>query len=153
MADTMGDIGSMGGPQSCDSERTEGVMVKPKILVVDDDAALTRVLRAGIEQTGRFEVCIENNPLKAVTTAMTFRPDLVVLDVIMPGLDGGDVASLFRAFPALRGLPVIFLTAVVSKERVADPHGTFIGGVRYVAKPIDTKDLIECIDRELPPAA
>jgi CheY-like chemotaxis protein len=91
--------------------------------------------------------------MKAISTAIAFRPDLIVLDVIMPGLDGGDVASLFKAFPALRGVPVIFLTAVVSKERVADPHGRFIGGVLFLAKPIDTKDLIECIDREIVPRA
>jgi two-component system OmpR family response regulator len=124
-------------------------MTKSKILLVDDDPAFTRILRDALEEIGRFEVRVENSPLNAIITAIAFRPDLVVLDVIMPHLDGGDIAALLKVLPVFHDLPIIFLTAVVSKEHVSAPHGRILGGHRFLPKPIDTRDLIECIDREL----
>jgi len=120
--------------------------------LVDDEPAFTRVMRNYLEDTGRFEVRMENDPRKAVAAARDFRPDLILLDVIMPDMDGGDVAFQLKADHALRNVPLIFLTAIVSKEFVSG-HGEMIGGHPFLAKPVDAAELIEAVDRVLKFAA
>jgi CheY-like chemotaxis protein len=123
-------------------------MIKPRILIVDDEPALTRMLQAYLEDTGRYDVRTENDATNALSVAMKFRPDVILLDILMPGLDGSDVAAHLRAQPAFRNLRIIFVTAVVSKEHVT-PHGKVIVGYPFLAKPVDAKDLVDCIEREL----
>ena len=69
---------------------------KSRILVVDDEKVTTRLLRMTLEQTGKYEVRAENDSRVVVQAALEFHPDLVVLDVIMPDMDGGDVAAALR---------------------------------------------------------
>ena len=66
---------------------------KKRILIVDDEERFTRILRLNLGCTGRYTVRTENSALNACTTACEFRPDLILLDVMMPGLDGGEVAA------------------------------------------------------------
>jgi CheY-like chemotaxis protein len=127
-------------------------MNKRRILLVDDEPAFTRVMRDYLEQTGRYEVRMENNPESVVAVARAFHPDLVLMDVIMPDADGGEIASRLKADPTLSGLRIVFLTAVVSKEDVTK-HGEVIGGRSFLAKPVDAKELVACIERELGEAA
>ena len=67
---------------------------KPKILIVDDEKGFTKVTRLSMNE---FEVCEENNPTRALETARSFQPDLILLDVVMPEMDGGDIAALIKA--------------------------------------------------------
>ena len=64
-------------------------MSKKRILLVDDDIAATRLLKIGLEKTGQYEVKEENSATRVLSTARSFKPDLAVLDVCMPNLDGG----------------------------------------------------------------
>src|SRR5437870_11965568 len=98
-----------------------------RILVVDDEKITTRLLRMNLEQTGKYEVRAENDSKRVVAAALEFRPDLIVLDVIMPEMDGGDVAAAIREHPTLSKVPIIFLTATVRKSEV-DAHGGVLGG-------------------------
>jgi two-component system OmpR family response regulator len=123
-----------------------------KILLVDDEPAFTRVMRNYLEDTARFEVRMENDPRKALAAAREFRPDLILLDVIMPDMDGGDVAFQLKADHALRDVPLIFLTAIVSKDFVSR-HGDMIGGHPFLAKPVDATELIRAVDLALKAAA
>ena len=68
-----------------------------RILVIDNEAAATRMVRLALERYSVFEVCEVNDPRGALTAARLFRPDLVLLDIEMPGMDGSDVARQFRA--------------------------------------------------------
>src|SRR5437867_3684796 len=79
-----------------------------KILIVDDEVSFTRLLKLNLEQNGAFEVRVENRAMAAVASAREFKPDLVLLDVIMPQLDGGQVASRFKADPLLTTFPSSF---------------------------------------------
>lgn len=122
--------------------------MKKRILLVDDEAAITRMMRRNLEATGKFDVMDINDPALALTAARKFRPDLVFLDVMMPNMDGGDVAAAFANDSTLAKVPVIFLTAIVSKNEVK-PSGSIIGRHTYIAKPVKLEDLLACIDKHL----
>ena len=119
-----------------------------KILVVDDEKTFTGLLKLNLEATGRFEVCIENDPRKVVMTALNFKPNLILLDVIMPELEGPDVMVQLRENFVLHDVPIIFLTATITREEVISQGGR-IGGNQFVAKPSTFKDLLTSIENNL----
>lgn len=120
-------------------------MTQPKILIVDDEAGFTQLLKMNLERTGNFEVQVENDSRKALTVAVEFEPDVVLLDVSMPGLDGGEVAALFAEHPDLRNVPIIMLTALVPPNE-EDPEAVIkAGDVSVLAKPISMGLLMKCI--------
>ena len=121
---------------------------KKKILVVDDEPSMTRMLKRNLESTGKYEVRTENSGDVAVAAARDFRPDFILLDVMMPGVDGGDVAARLKEDKALQSIPVVFLTAIIKKDETA-PTGSNIGGCEYLAKPIKLEDLVACIEKHL----
>src|SRR6266540_606550 len=106
-----------------------------RILVVDDEPSVTRNLKLNLEFDGAYDVFTENHATNTLTAARIFRPDLILLDVIMPDMDGGDVAARLQADPLLRNTPVIFLTAIVSNEET-DGHEMLSGTATFLAKPV-----------------
>ena len=123
-------------------------MEPKKILVVDDESTITRLLKLNLEETGAYLVREENFGAKAYAAARDFKPDLILLDVMMPDMDGGDVAAQLQADPLLNGVPIIFLTAAVKKEELS-ARGGFIGGFPYIAKPLDVKGVLAQIEERL----
>lgn len=123
-------------------------MNKIRILLVDDEPGFTRMLKLNLDRRGGYEVMIENKGAYAVTTARDFEPDLILLDVIMPDVDGGEVAAKIRADAKLKDTPIVFLTAGVSKE-TTKARGEMIGGQRYLAKPVSVEEVIRCIEKQL----
>ena len=121
---------------------------RSRVLVVDDEKVTTRLLRMTLEQTGKFEVRAENDSKLVVDAAIEFRPDIIVLDVIMPDMDGGDVAAALKDHPALAKVPIVFLTATVRKSEV-DEHGGVMGGYPVLAKPASTEAIVKFIDKHL----
>lgn len=123
-------------------------MKAKRILVVDDEPSVTRNLKLNLETSGGYDVFAENHPDNALTAARIFRPDLVLLDIMMPGMDGGDVAERLRADPLFRDTPIIFLTAIVSNE---ETHGREMvsGGETYLAKPVDIGDLKKTLEQHI----
>ena len=119
-----------------------------RLLLIDDEEPFTRLVKLNLEQTGRYVVRIENDGSKALATAREFVPDLILLDVIMPDADGGEVAALIKADAALKAVPIIFLTAAVSQKELDGPSG-MIGGRMFIAKPVNKRSLIELIDQQL----
>lgn len=127
---------------------------KKRILVVDDEVSATRLLKLNLEQTNQFVVRTENDPSHALAAAIEFQPDLILLDVLMPGIDGGELASLFQAHPSLKSVPIVFLTAAATKTEVRRRGGR-IGGLPFLAKPVDLNEVLACLRRHLaqPPGA
>ena len=121
-------------------------MNKTRILVVDDEPNLSDLVRLFLEKTKRFEVHTENRPGNVLAVAREFRPDMVLLDVDMPGQDGGEVARDIEADPLLRGMPILFFTSLISRVEAGD-RITMRGGMPFLAKPLNPKVLIETIDR------
>lgn len=123
---------------------------KKKILIVDDEVDLTMLVKLNLEKTGRYEVRAENRARQALAAGREFKPDLLLLDVMMPDLDGGDVLAQFKDDSTLRNVPVVFLTATVLKEDLAKQGGT-IGGHPFIPKPFRAEVLLERIEKMLPP--
>ena len=123
-------------------------MEKKRILIVDDEASFTWMVKLNLEKTGQFEVREENKATYAVAAAREFKPDLIILDVIMPNLDGGDIFGQLQNDRHLKGTPVIFLTATVS-PREAGVKGFNSGGALFLAKPVTLENLMACIQEHI----
>jgi two-component system, OmpR family, response regulator len=123
-------------------------MEQKKILIVDDESAITRLLKLNLENTGAYVVREENEGAKAHDAAREFKPDLILLDVMMPDMDGGDVAAEIQNDPLLKGIPIVFLTAAVRKDEL-NALGGVIGGFPYIAKPLDVQGVLAVIERQL----
>lgn len=121
-------------------------MAKKRILVVDDEKSLTSLLKLNLEDTGQYEVRVENWAEDALPAAHEFKPDLILLDIIMPRLPGGNVAALIDADPKLRGTPIVFLTAAVRKQQVEENEG-IICDHPCLAKPAPLEEVIAMIER------
>ena len=121
---------------------------RKRVLLVDDEANFTRVLKAYLEATGRFEVRAEQSAAAGLAAANAWAPDVMILDVVMPDQDGGALAAQLQATPRLAHVPVLFLTAVVSRDEVQSHRGT-IGGQRFLPKPVSAKDVLEQINQAL----
>ena len=119
-------------------------MTAKRILIIDDDASITRTIKLNLEATGFFDVHQENHAAVAVQTARELLPDLILLDVMMPGVHGREVAARLKQEPLLSRTPVVFLTATLSNEIT---HGSeaFIDGYDYLAKPVDLNTLVQVI--------
>lgn len=124
-------------------------MEKKRILIIDDEAILTRLLALNLEHAGPYEVRTENQATQGLATALAFRPDLILLDVVMPGMSGGEVAAQISAHPRLCDTPIAFMTAIVSKQE-AEQQGGLIGGHPFIAKPVSVEELVMFIEQHLP---
>lgn len=118
-----------------------------RILVVDNNHDTTRLIKILLENRGDYFVLPENDPAKAHQTARDFRPDLILLDIVMPDTDGGEVAARIQNDPELRRAPIIYLTALVTKAEAK--NGLEIDGHSFLAKPINISELIGAIEHRL----
>ena len=123
-------------------------MNKARILVVDDEPNLSDLVRMFLEKTKRFEVRTENRSAHALAAAREFRPDMVLLDVDMPGQDGGEVAREIETDPVLRGIPILFFTSLVSAKEAGE-QVSIRGGMPFLAKPLNPTILVATVDRML----
>lgn len=124
-------------------------MVKKRILLVDDEAGFTRLVKFNLERTRKYEVKEVNQSTQAVQAAQIFDPDLILLDVVMPGMDGGDVVAELRKRPQLASIPVIMLTALVAKGELSRNAVAESGDLVMIGKPVDIVTLVHCIDEAL----
>ena len=119
-----------------------------RILVVDDEPNFANMVKFNLEATGSYEVRVESSGSRALMTALRYQPDLVLLDVIMPDKEGPEVMFQFRLSNETRHIPIVFLTATVTKQEV-DAQDGMIGGHAFLAKPGSVSELVNCIERHL----
>ncbi len=122
-------------------------MDKKRILIVDDEPGFTNLLKLNLEETGKYFVETENNGKRALQKARDFKPDLVFLDVVMPEIDGGDVAAQLRDEPGLADIPIVFLTAIVAESETGSRSS--FGGFPFLAKPVTMQTLTDCIEQQV----
>ncbi len=132
-------------PTSDDPSSTMST-IKKKILVTDDDPEIQKVVTRALRRFG-FEVVCASHGLEAIQLAHTEGPDLILMDLNMPGLHGEDVYQELRSQFKTRTTPIIFITAQTGKEDVA--HGFAIGVDDYICKPFHIEDLITKINSSL----
>lgn len=125
-------------------------IAQQRVLLVDDQTEITGLLSVLLRKNG-YTVLAQNDPKKALETAQDFNPDIVLLDVEMPELDGGDVAAQLAEDPFLQDTPVVFLTSLVTHKE-AEKQSQF-GGYPFLAKPTRLTDLLECLKTTLSTAS
>jgi two-component system, OmpR family, response regulator len=112
-----------------------------KILHVDDNPDILTVSKLALERVGGYEVRVANSGKEAVVLAAQFLPDLILLDVLMPEMDGCATLVALRGAPETLRIPVIFLSASVMPEKVMEYKR--LGALDVIAKPFDPLKLPE----------
>jgi len=121
-------------------------MVKKKIMLIDDEEPFCNMVKLNLERSGEYEVRVETKGERAYNAIKEFNPDIIFLDIIMPDVDGAEIALSLRKDEELKHIPVVFLTAMVKKSEEISQRIT-IGNYLYpcLAKPITIERLIESI--------
>jgi CheY-like chemotaxis protein len=118
------------------------MMMIAKILIIDDEVKALALLKTNLEDSN-FEVHTANNGVEGVLKAIQLIPDLIVLDVRMPELDGWDVCKRLKSTASTKDIPIVFLTAFSSdKDR---EKAKALGAAEYLTKPIDPDKLLNML--------
>ena len=121
---------------------------KPRILIVDNNSQFARSARLVLDQSGKYVACSVVDPLRALETARSFKPDLVLVELIMPQEDGIEVATQLEADWALHGVPIAFLTSLITAEEAKDRRRVY--GHRILPKPTTSSQLFKLVEQNLP---
>ena len=122
--------------------------MKKQVLVVDDRPTVTRTVKTMLEYWRGYSVREENDPTNALSAALAFKPDLILLDIDMPEMDGGDIAREIHQQKDLRQTLVAFFTGLVTPQEAADYNAK---GEEHVtlSKGLSLSDMMSAIDRLL----
>jgi len=122
-------------------------MDKKQILIVDDELDVLSVLEKGLAAEG-YSVITTSSGNNAIALAKSKRPDLIILDLEMPDMYGGDVARMLKEDPETKNIPIMFLTGMFPKEE-EKKGGRLVAGHVLFAKPYDVKELVSAIEELL----
>jgi len=120
-------------------ENSGGDAIAKRILMVDDEAGFSRAIKYALEKEG-YEVLTASNGLQGLMTAQKEDIDLLILDVMLPGLDGYEVCNRLRSNPKTSKLPIIMLSA--KGQDVDRTTGLTVGANEYISKPVENTTLI-----------
>ncbi|OGX12649.1 MAG: hypothetical protein A2351_02215 [Omnitrophica bacterium RIFOXYB12_FULL_50_7] len=114
---------------------------KRSILVVDDDVDASQMVKMILEKTGLYAVNVCNRGSEAFKIIQDTRPELVLLDIMMPGADGTDIANRIENDQSLALTQIVFMTSLVSQKEVL--RNSVIGGHPFISKPISGETLLQ----------
>ncbi|MDO8535709.1 MAG: response regulator [Candidatus Omnitrophota bacterium] len=117
-----------------------------KVLIVDDEPATVQFLALRLTNSG-YEVLKAYNGVEAVKIAKKEQLDLIILDILMPEMDGTKTAAILKESPETKNIPIIFLTCLFTKED--EKQGNKRGGEFFVAKPYDGDQLLKVIKENI----
>ncbi|MGB8166462.1 MAG: response regulator [Chthoniobacteraceae bacterium] len=123
-------------------------LLKPRILVIDDDIRVCEFLTRVFEDTGRYSVEAQTDPFAAMATARGFRPDVLFVDIRMPGLGGLELTAEIRTEPSLFRCPIILFSGLDPHE-LLQPVPAKGGPIMFLAKGASASKLIATVDRLL----
>jgi two-component system OmpR family response regulator len=132
-------------------EPSASTATKTRVLIVDDNRHFAEGARTILQRTGQYTVCVETNAPRALETARSFKPDLLLVDLMMPEIDGVELATQIGADWALHDVPIVFVTALITPEEASD--GRRIDGHRVSAKPHTAAKLLRVVEENLPSCA
>jgi CheY-like chemotaxis protein len=118
---------------------------KKKILIIDDEEDFCFFVKGNLESTGEFDVLATSSGKEGIKLARGEKPDLILLDLNMPGMPGDEVAQVLFDREDTKAIPLVFLTALVTKDEVGKDNMASIGGYDYIAKPVTTRELVDAI--------
>jgi len=119
--------------------------IRKKILLIDDEDDFCFFLKGNLENTGEFDVLTTTSGKEGIKFARGEKPDLILLDLNMPEMSGGEVAQILSDRPETKAIPLVFLTALITKDELGNENMANIGGYNYIAKPVATKELLAVI--------
>jgi DNA-binding response OmpR family regulator len=120
---------------------------KPTILIIDDEKDFCHFMRMNLESTNKYKVFVSTNARSGIKTAIRKKPDLVLLDIMMPNISGFEVLQKLKENINTTSIPVIMLTALSDDESVAKAMGLY--SHEYIVKPVEMNSLVSKIDRVL----
>lgn len=123
-------------------------MYKKRILIIDDEEDFCKLVKKNIDNTGEFEVSIATNGEDGLKLLRNIRPDLVLLDIVMPGMDGADVLSAIRDDQNIKDTPIVFFTSIV-KDEESGSQASFTSGYSLLAKTATVAELLACIKKNV----
>lgn len=120
---------------------------KPTILIIDDEKDFCHFMRMNLESTNKYKIFVSTNARSGIKTAIRKKPDLVLLDIMMPNISGFEVLQKLKENINTTSIPVIMLTALSDDESVAKAMGLY--SHEYIVKPVEMNLLVSKIDRVL----
>ncbi len=126
---------------------------KRKVLLVDDDAELVEVMNKFLDEDGRFEVRIASNGFDAGMMVKEYRPDIIVLDVMLPDINGKEVCHRVRADTSLEDVRILCISGMIEEDKIQELR--LAGADKFLHKPFDVEELIDemCALLEIEPAS
>ncbi len=118
---------------------------KKKILIIDDEEDFCFFVKGNLENTGEFDVLVTTSGKEGIKLACGEKPDLILLDINMPEMSGDEVAQILSNRYETKEIPVVFLTALLTKDEVGNESMARIGKRNYIAKPVTTNELVTAI--------
>ena len=117
-----------------------------RILLVDDDQSLAQLTRTSLVKSG-YEVTVVRDALKAIESVKRQKPDLILMDIMLPQVSGGEAVRELKKDPNLKDIPVVFLTALVSPEEDLEKTGITVDGINYktLGKPYEIDQLLKLV--------
>jgi len=112
-----------------------------RVCYVEDDEDIQRIVRMSLERVGRMTVEVVTDPMVAIERMIAFKPELVMLDWMMPGMDGPTLFRKMKETPEIGSLPVVFITAKASERELGELRS--LGAAGTISKPFSPKDLPE----------
>ena len=126
---------------------------KRKVLLVDDDAELVELMNKVLDEDGRFEVRIASNGFDAGMMVKEYRPDIIVLDVMLPDINGKEVCHRVRADTTLEDVRILCISGMIEEDKIQELR--LAGADKFLHKPFDIEELIDemCALLEIEPAS
>ncbi len=106
-----------------------------KVLLVDDEADIRKIGQLSLQAVGKFETLLASNAAEGIEIARAEQPDLILMDMMMPGMDGLEALAKLQSLPDVKHIPVIFVTAKVQQHEVE--HYLSVGAIGVIQKPFD----------------
>ena len=120
---------------------------KPMILIIDDEKDFCHFMRMNLESTNKYKIFVSTNARSGIKTAIRKKPDLVLLDIMMPNISGFEVLQKLKENINTTSIPIIMLTALSDDESVEKAMSLY--SHEYIVKPVEMDSLVSKIDRVL----
>jgi len=114
---------------------------KTKILIIDDGVDFAELAKGYLEDTGEFDVCLETQAKEGISQARRFQPDLILVDIVMPEIEGPEIVRQLKEDPELSKIKVAYFSSLISSRE--DASRRRLGNLPFVKKPSSSKELVE----------